>query len=999
MKDWPSPPDTYDRPVDQRETRIGPEDWPAAIADTDGYQMVVAGPGTGKTEFLVRRVAHLISEEVARRDEVVVLCFSRRASADLARRIETSIGATGVPVDTTTFHSLALRLIEAATDGDRLVPLTTPEQVGVVSDILSAEEPADWPITYRGILETPAFAAEVADFLMRCSERLLTPDELEARARSRSDWRGIPGLYRRYLDHLTETGRTDYGTLLTTAVELIESGVARELVDRFKYVLVDEYQDTSPAQAKLAGLIADTGANLSVAGDPYQSIFSFRGAELRNVAEFTEAHPKSKRIVLSESFRVPAGILDSALNVVSSGELPGAAGPVTPAPHEGRTDTFLFDQETAEAEWIAREVEHSIRVDHVNPSAIAVLVRSKKELINELSRALDRRGVPHDPPASRLVDHPAVRVIHDLVLASAHGASLPITSPLEASDADRAMRRILLGPVVGLGLGQERDLFRTRRRTWSAWAHVVEEKLPDLIGLKSLLSNSDWATSQAAVDGFWHAWTHLDGIPTVVADPNRQEWRKAWSAFAQTLSRQAERDPNLSLARFFQLTEDEGFEATPLISHRLTDKRVTLTTLHQAKGLEFDVVFIANAVEGVFPDLRRSRRMLRPELLSPERTTDPLAQHLFQLQEEMRLAYTAMTRARLRVVWTATDAGVDQGERRPSRFIVAASTSDRLSDIGLPPEEPRDPVTLSEAEIALRRSLLDPTASTTERLAATSVLANPLEPWWDPRAFAGAATAGPDRPVINDGLRLSPSQADSYKRCPRQYALERRLRLGGVSSPYAHFGTLVHDALENAEREILGTGKIHADIERALHFVEVAWQSADFGTPELDKAWLGKATGAVTHLYENWPNGDGFPIELERRVEMVIDGVEWLGFIDRLEQTSSGLRVVDYKTSATAMSKNDAAESIQLGFYASAVSSDGGDVVQAQLWYPRAATKSVSIRDLDLERMDDIESEMVQITSSIRSEDWTPNVGRQCERCDFRLSCPTWPEGEGAYLP
>jgi CRISPR/Cas system-associated exonuclease Cas4 (RecB family) len=210
---------------------------------------------------------------------------------------------------------------------------------------------------------------------------------------------------------------------------------------------------------------------------------------------------------------------------------------------------------------------------------------------------------------------------------------------------------------------------------------------------------------------------------------------------------------------------------------------------------------------------------------------------------------------------------------------------------------------------------------------------------------------------------------------------------------------LVHDALEGAEREILGTGKIHADLERALQVVELTWQKADFGTPELNTAWLGKAKEAITRLYENWPNGDGFPIELEKRVTMVIDNVEWLGFIDRLEQTSSGLRVVDYKTSTTAMSKADAADSIQLGFYASAVARDGGEVVQAQLWYPRAATKSVSTRDLDLHGLDEIELEMVEITSSIRSEDWSPNVGRQCQRCSFRLSCPAWPEGKGAYLP
>ena len=201
----------------QRERRIGLEGWTDAVSDANGYQMVVAGPGTGKTEFLVKRVEHIVTSEAARRDEVVVLSFSRRSASDLRNRIEGAVEVTGVPIDVTTFHSLALRLIETAGDGERLTPLTTPEQVGVVAEILAAERAEDWPITYRGILGTGAFAVEVADFLMRCSERLLTPDDLAERAKNRADWRGLPGLYRRYIQHLDELGRTDYGTLLVSA--------------------------------------------------------------------------------------------------------------------------------------------------------------------------------------------------------------------------------------------------------------------------------------------------------------------------------------------------------------------------------------------------------------------------------------------------------------------------------------------------------------------------------------------------------------------------------------------------------------------------------------------------------------------------------------------------------------------------------------------------------------------------------------------------------------
>ncbi|MEE8405588.1 MAG: UvrD-helicase domain-containing protein, partial [Acidimicrobiia bacterium] len=140
------------------DIRVEPDGWDQALHDVDGHQIVVAGPGTGKTEFLVRRTKHLVSHGHARRDEIVVLCFSRRASADLGRRIESALGATGMPVDTTTFHSLALRLLESASEGQRPKPLTTPEQVAVVASILQEEDQADWPITYRGILSTAAFA-------------------------------------------------------------------------------------------------------------------------------------------------------------------------------------------------------------------------------------------------------------------------------------------------------------------------------------------------------------------------------------------------------------------------------------------------------------------------------------------------------------------------------------------------------------------------------------------------------------------------------------------------------------------------------------------------------------------------------------------------------------------------------------------------------------------------------------------------------------------------
>ena len=976
------------------QVRLRPDEWREAIADTEGRQIIVAGPGTGKTEFLIRRVGHILTEGLAHPSEVVVLSFSRRAAARLRGRIEHATGATGVPIDVTTFHSLALRMLETATQGERPIPLTTPEQVELVRDILASEDPENWPLTYRGILDSHAFSAEVADFLLRCSERLSSPRELSELAAERSDWRGLPGLFARYLDRLETIGRTDYGVLLTKAVALLQDRSGGDLVSGYRYVLVDEYQDTTPAQAEMARLLSEAHGNLTVAGDPYQSIFSFRGAELRNVATFSAA-PDTKRIVLSQSFRVPEPILQAALRVVSGGDLPGAAGPVDPAERPGRAETFVFDQETAEAEWIGREVEHLIRVEGTSPQEIAVLVRSKRELLPELSRALSRRSIPHDPPDSRLVDHPAVRVVQDLVTTAVVDALGNEASPLETQAADRAMRRVLLGALVGLSVGRERQLWRDRRRRGASWSELLTAPLPERSGLIGLLSNPGWATDIGAADGFWELWTRLEGIAEIVNSPDRHEWRRAWTAFGQMLGRQADRDPHVTLSRVFEMVEDDDFEATPLISHRLTEDRVHLTTLHQAKGLEFEVVFIANAVEGVFPDLRRSRRMLRPELLSPERTSDPEAQHLFQVQEEMRLAYTAMTRARRLVVWTATQAGVDQGERRPSRFLLAAA-GDRAP--GPPTRDDREPITVREMETSLRRSLLDVAEGPARRLAAARVLGSPPKPWWDPASFAGALEPGPDFPVLGETIRLSPSQADSYRRCPRRYVLERRLRLGDVTSVYAHFGELLHEILEIAEREVIGSSEAHAELPRALQILEEVWEGADFGTPELNDAWRIKGVEMLSKLYEHWP-GKGVPIEVELDVEAEIAGVKWIGRIDRVERSPEGLRVVDYKTGTQAPTKDDAATSIQLGFYAKAIDESLGGVVASEMWFPRAGTKSVTTRQLALHQLPAVEETMTEITRDIRAERWEPRVSVDCPRCGFRRSCPAWTEGQGAFLP
>ncbi len=986
--------------TDRIRTLTGASEWDEAVADTSGPQLVLAGPGTGKTEFLARRVAHLISEGTPAR-AILVLTFSRRAAAELEDRIDALLPRPVSGASASTFHSFAHRLLERYRHRAGQEPpslLTGPEQVRLVSELLADERPRDWPVHFRPLLTSATFADEVADFLMRIHERLLEPDALARLASERSDWRSLPRFQARYREELTRRGKVDYGTLLAEAVQLAETD---EVDGQFSHIVVDEYQDTSPAQARLVELIAGDMANLTVAADPHQSIYSFRGADVTNVERFPDRMAAMGKptttVVLARSYRVPSEILASATRLVAPNRLHRLPSvEVAPADHRGTVEALTFDQRSAEAEWIAAEVERLAVSERVPLRSMAVLVRSTRHLLPELSRALDRRKLPHDRPDARLVDHPAIRIISDTVRSA--------LSPPDSPERAQATRRLLLGPLIGLSLSRERHIARLAGGAAASWPDLLRVEVPEAAPLAELISDPSWATDLAAVDGFWHLWDRLPGIEALVSDPRRADYRSAWSAFARMLEGQAERDPTIGLSETLDATSTGDFEATPLLSFtRPEEDRLVVTTLHQAKGLEFEVVFIADAIEGVFPDTRRARALLQTHHLVSPGHHDAASLAASRLEEERRLAYTASTRARRRVVWTATTAGIDEGERRPSRFMLAAVGVDTFDDLGGPtPAEPSgfEPLTLSEAESRLRRLTMDPTAPPVDRLAALYVLT--AESRWNPLSFAGVPDPGPDHGVLRGPVRLSPSQAVLYDECPRRYALERRLHAVDAESPYLGFGSIVHEVLELTERDAVASGSPRGDLTVALAHLDDVWaRYPPFGPPALDDAWRQRAVEFLEGLYRDWPGGDEPPLALEVELDTTIEGVQWVGRADRVDATPTGVKIVDYKTSRNPPTLKEAARSLQLGYYLIAAADHPelrghGAPEGAELWFPLARGKR-KVYPFDLANLDGVRDTLVGVGRAILAEEWSPTVGRHCERCPFRRVCPAWPDGREAY--
>lgn len=973
------------------ELRIDPTDWPEALANLDGPQVVVGGPGTGKTEFLVRRVAHLLGTADIATDSVLVLSFGRRGVADLRHRIRNAAGSVG-DLDVATFHSFAVRLLEAHGEsrgwGPAMQVLTGPEQLALVAELLADDDPASWSTAYRGILGTRTFAEELTDFILRAAEQLMSAADVAAA--DRADWRGIPEFLEKYDSELLERQRLDYGTLLRESVRLAESAASALALPR--YVLVDEYQDTTLAQARLLEVLTSQDRNLTVAADPYQSVYSFRGARLENVVEFpgrfrTRDGKRGSRIVLTTSFRSPAAILESAVNVTAR-RLPGAAGRVTPASGAGRVDVHIFGQQTEESEWVAAEVERIHLTQDVALRDIGVLVRSKRRFLPDLSRALERRGIPHDLPDTRLSDHPAVRFVLDLIAA---------VDPSErAAERARALRRILLGPMHRVSLGRLRELERGAGGA-RGWPDVMREA--GLGNLAALLEDDSWAVAMPAAQGAWRIWDQLEDAVAIATEPAREAERLAWRSLVQVLDRWNERNPRATLADYRRLTESEDFEAQPLLSfQRPTADRLTVTTLHQAKGLEFDTVFICDAVEGVFPDLRLRDSLLGVRHLLDHLPTESADYTSFRLQEERRLAYTAMTRARARVVWTATSVGSEAGRGVPSRFLPLVAGVPSLAQISTERPARGAPVSSREAEVDLRRTVADPLQPAPTRLAAVATLAVGAE--WGlrpPLRHNGVATRGPDVGLNGTEFRLSPSEADGYRKCPRRYALERKLYQAG-DSIYAQFGSLVHEVLDQVETEAMERGDRHSSFEEASQRLEQLLDPADYGGEPFATAWRKRALDGLERLYEMWPS-NARPVGIERKVQFDLGDVTWRGRIDRIELDETGVRVVDYKTSKNPVSNPEAAESLQLGFYALAVGADEelqllGEPVAAEFWYPlKRSKKSVTTRSLDFANLPAIGQQLIDLGEDIAAERWIASPGEWCERCPFATSCPAQPEG------
>ena len=676
-----------------------------------GPLLVLAGPGTGKTTTLVEAAVDRIERDGLDPAQVLLLTFSRRAAAELRDRIAARLGRTIREPLARTFHSYAFGLLRGeAVLHDQPMPrlLAGPEQDLLIRDLLRGDVEefgaTSWPALLRPALLTRGFAQELRDLLLRAAERGLDPRALSAlgRRNGRDDWVAAARFARQYTAVTAlrpEAPAYDPAELVRAAVDLLRADadlLAREREAR-AVVFVDEYQDTDPAQEELLSLLAGGGRDLVVVGDPDQSIYAFRGAEIDGIRRFTERFPRADgqeaaTVALHRSRRAGRVLLDTSRRFVARLGGPPRHRRLTTEDGvpPGEVQVHLLRSENQEAAFVAQRLREAHLVDGVPWSRMAVLVRAAS-YVSVLRRALTSAGVPATVRLEEmpLVDQPAVRPLLTMLELAAGRRELDpplaldlLGSPYARADALalRRLRQELRRHELASGGGRPSSELLVEALDdpgvlvpLDPRAVAPARRIADMLAAARGAVEAPGATAETVLWSMWSTSRVADrwarragegGPGAATADRDLD----AVTALFDTVARFVDRLPAAGPAVFLDHLLGQEIPGDTLAPRAPEGETVAVLTAHAAKGLEWDVVAVVGVQEGVWPDLRLRGSLLGSESLVDlvaGRDTSPVVTVSHLLAEERRLFYVAVTRCRRRLLVTA----VSNEEAHPSRFL------------------------------------------------------------------------------------------------------------------------------------------------------------------------------------------------------------------------------------------------------------------------------------------------------------------------------------------
>jgi superfamily I DNA/RNA helicase/RecB family exonuclease len=984
-----------------------PDGPPAALVAQlpAGNVIVLGGPGSGKTALLEAAMLDILDHPG---NVALFVTSSRQAAVASTERLLASVErAAGGSLACVTWHAFARGLVTSHADllpyrGEPR-PLSGPEQWSLVRELLLHDPPVVQWGELEPLVGTRAFTDELAEFVLACQRRLVSPEDLQeqARVRNRPAWARAAAFLAHYLGHLVLADLVDQAGMVVQAGDLLEDhpDVLAATATRVATVLVDEAQELDPAQLRLLHLLVAGGARAILAGDPAGTTEAFRGARPGALPALAGSL-NARTLLLGRSRRIGGTGLDAVRRLQ-------ATGPDPAAPLHGAGVTALeaatFPGPAEEADGIARLLQLAHRRDGVAYGRMAVLLPTPRRLTGPIRRALERHGVPCRLGAGerQLFAEPIVRHLLDMFRLA-----------LDPGRADELLPPLLTSPLGGLDPRELRALRRAAVLADRPLAEHVNGQAAELgvapwiaarvTALGDLLDRvRRWADELEADRCFWEVWRHAPVFGELVrraeADPSdigvtRQ--LDALAAFSRALELYVDGRPTATMRTYLDVVERADFVSDPWLPPSMARMdAVALLSVHAARGQEFDIVVVAGCIEGSLPRTAWAEGVFETWRLDGD--LDPVARTRAVVGSERRRFVLAISRARDRVVLTSSK--VD-GRGEPSRF---------LSEIGVEPlaELPlmdQGPLSALEAAGTLRRAAADQGRPAAERLAAVATLAampdvDPTTWWWRRGWTVDPEPIAPDR-----RLRTSYSRIGTYEDCHLRYFYSSVAGLDDRTSYQMAFGKLMHTIFELAAK-----GEV-PDEPTAL---KTAYRE------RFDPAWF--PSRAVAHQYwrdgmamlELWHRGEAEAaaraLRFEVAFEMEVAGHVVRGRIDRVDRAGDGVVLIDYKTARTPATEEEARRSLQLAIYYLAAARDPelaalGVPVEMQLVYPAQARGGRFARVSQRPGPDHaglVEQRLVPLLEGAAAEAFDPSPHADCRFCAFKTICPMWPQGEDFLTP
>jgi ATP-dependent DNA helicase UvrD/PcrA len=965
----------------------------AAVQHGDGPLLVVAGAGTGKTRVITERIRHLLESDAALAGENILgLTFTDKAAGEMKHRVVKAAGERAEGVWLSTFHEFCLKRILQGVNAD----FQTLEDIDHL--ILLRRNIAELQLEhYRRLADPAQFLRDFVSFFSRCQDELVTPDdyqhfvnEMRRKFAARKpamaeDERAIAEeelqkqeevarAYRVSEKLLRERKLLTFGAQLMQAVQVLRSDAA--LRDRmrkqYRHILVDEFQDTNVAQLELLWLLAGERRNIVAVGDDDQAIYRFRGASFGSFTIFLErfcgvkgadrSAAKNFLVSLSQNYRSTRRILRVAGEVISLNERSALLPEkrlVTGKAEGDKIRVAEFPRAEEEAHWVAAEIER-LHDAGAPWKSFAVLYRNHSHR-DQLLGALRRRGIPFVIRRFSILSSTLVRDIFAYLR-------------LVGNPSDNvACARVLAAPYWGL---EARDLVRLTERAQQNKRRFLYDELESAQGeapftregvklreLTAMIAElRQLARKISATDLFDQLIARLEVAP-LPSDADRQYLDRV-AEFVKAWERKSEGKRLGELLEYLRYFQELGGDV--LLEEELAEDAVQLMTVHSAKGLEFPRVFILRLAKNDFPTSPR-----RPVLEFPtDLMKEEKPKHDFHMQEERRLFYVALTRARQQLTLST----IVNKRKKESPFLEDFLQNPKIQKFDTTQMAPQVEMPPTEETAQPAPDFLDPS-----RLFATPQAAS--------RAYSQVALwAKAYHPPRPEPLQLSASAIDTYETCPMKYQFRQSWGIRGEAHGQMTFGIVMHTTIKEFVAELQKRKKV--PLEEFFTIYEREWRSTGFMDDYHEDEYRKEGRRQLEEFYKLYVERPADVLYQEKPFELPLDNdVIVTGRIDQVNRIDKNrVEVIDYKTGRPKDPKKTA-QDFQLSVYALATR-EVLDLDPVRLVFYSLATNEAVATTRDAKALKETKEKISEIADLIRAKEFPARPGFQCRSCDYRSLCP-----------